>query len=126
MRWYYYNTNTPFLEFWILILVCVVECSESIGAVTTVGYHLGEDSTCIGKSVNPKDAVGYRFGLDHISVLNQLISDDFDRSTFYRANHPLSDAFDQQKLQEQTKGRFFELSRLFGGCGCQIETRLPN
>jgi hypothetical protein len=79
-----------------------------------------------GESIDLNDAVGYRFGLGHISVVNQLIPDDFDRSTFYSANHPLSDAFDQQKLQGQTKGRFLELSRLFGGCGCQIETRPPN
>ena len=84
------------------------------------------------KSVNPKDAVGYRFGLDHISVVNQLISMiSIDPPSIGQIIHYRM-LLDQQKLQEQTKGGFSNFLGCLGDAaaklkrGCQIETRLLN
>lgn len=85
-----------------------------------------------GKSVNPKDAVGYRFGLDHISVVNQLISMiSIDPPSIGQIIHYRM-LLTSRNFKSKLKGDFSNFLGCLGDAaaklkrGCQIETRLLN
>ena len=85
-----------------------------------------------GESVDLKDGVGYRFGLDHISVVNQLISMiSIDPPSIGQIIHYRM-LLTSRNFKGKLKGDFSNFHGCLGDAavklkrGRQIETRLLN